>query len=286
MRRSLLTLPALLALGGCAQTHLLSHLTSGPSVSVNAGQSMLPEGPTDNAPKAPPSLKAMENIHAVSSGKASKMEALKMPAIRDEALKYGVDGGLAWSTMLINQVIRAESTRLSQVYDFNSLVTHGPHNSLILPPVISESTNLYQSSNFGRTIRVANRYYKIIHEASFVPNAPLWFSYLYRPWHNPQRPFNGVLPKNAAEQQAWREYVKIGWKMGVKQGETVFRLDLDRLNRDFDGMIRYRALYDAGKVSAPIVTNKYLGTTGSGRSMREGDRVMKIIQEPSLMIGR
>lgn len=282
--------PAAIVLGlaGCAQP-APHHQAKGPApdqvgIHVNDGASLFPEIAGAHEKAALPNLKEMEDMKGHSISKSAHKEMLKLPAIRDAALSYGVAGGAAWSTKVINEVLRVDAPALSKVYNFNRLVTTGPNGSKILPPVISESRNLYQSSDFGRTIRVANRYYKIIHQAQFVPNAPLWYSYLYRPWHAPNQPFEGLLPKNSAERAVWREYVKKGWKIGIKEGETIFRLDVDQLNRDFTGMIRYRALYEAGKVSAPVVKGKYLGTTGTGQNMREGDRVMKIISEPSLNV--
>ena len=255
-------------------------------IHINDGDSMFPVQTGDAARQAIPSLKAMSRMHRNGSGasKEAAKEMVELPVIRDTALRYGAEGGVAWATRIIDGELRANAARLSQIYDFSRLVTYQPGGVQILPPVISESQNLYQSSDFGRTIRVADTYYDIVRQARFVPSAPLWYGYLYRTWQAPHRPFEAGLPHNSEEEAVWKHYVKAGWRAGVKEGETIFRLDLDRLNRDFTGMIRYRKLYDEGKVSAPVVQAKTLGITGTGQNMREGDRVVKIIAEPSLSV--
>ncbi len=291
--------PALLAgaaclalLTGCAAQSgsLVQSATNLPPdkvpVGINQDQSMFPAN-TSSGSGHIVTLNQMKNLHSSGEHMSKKKRAEEMmflPAMKQAALSYGVAGGLAWSTHLINGVLRQDSGSLSKSYDFSRIVTHTPNGALILPPVISSSKDTYQEADFGRTIRVASRTYDIIREASFAPNAPLWFNYLYRPWTAPKRPPDAVLPRTDAEQQEWNQYVAEGWADGVQQGEDMFRLDLHRLNRDFVGMIRYRRLYDAGKVSAPVVQHMDLGVTGNGQTMRENDQVDKIVQEPSLAV--
>src|SRR3546814_7794007 len=55
-----------------------------------------------------------------------------------------------------------------------------------------------------------------------------------------------------------------GWKMGVKQARDIFQSDLNRLERDYTGMIRYKVLLEQGKVSAPVIAEGAMGVTGSG----------------------
>ena len=294
IRISRAALPAaviLLGLAGCAQPHApaTGQKPTPPDqvgIHINDGDSMFPVQTGSSSQAAVPSLSKMMHMHreGPASSKAAAKEMAELPMVRDTALRYGAEGGLAWSTRILDGVLRENAARLTQVYDFSRLVTYQPGGVQILPPVISESKNLYQSSNFGRTIRVADKFYDIIRQARFVPSAPLWYGYLYRSWHAPHRPFEAGLPHNSDEETVWKHYVKQGWRAGVKEGETIFRLDLDHLNRDFTGMIRYRRLYDEGKVSAPIVQAKTLGVTGTGQNMREGDRVIKIISEPRLSV--
>jgi defect-in-organelle-trafficking protein DotC len=287
-RRSALlcSVALLIGLTGCADNMPVVNPpdASGVSVNVNNNQSFFPDQTADDQGNAMVPLAQMEALHAETDETPAQQAQtlLFMPAMRDAALKYGVEGGLAFSTNLVNSVLRQDDEALSKTYDFTRIVTYEPGGAMILPPVISQSVDTYQESDFGQQIRVANNTYDIIREAQFAPNTPLWYSYLYRPWTAPDAPPQSALPKTDEERKAWVQYVDEGWQDGVAQGLMNFKLDLAQLNQDFVGMVRYRTLYDAGKVSAPVVQNEYLGTTGTGQTMREGDRVEKIIAEPQL----
>lgn len=254
--------------------------------SINNGQSFFPDNEGEvHAPL--PNLKHMQNLMAVDASESPKQraeETMFLPAMRDAALQYGVAGGLAWSTAIVNGQLRAHSAELAQVYDFTRIATYAPGGNLILPPVISQSNDTYQESDFGRQIRVASTTYDIVRQAQFAPSAPLWFSYLYRPWTPARKPENAVLPRNDNEEQQWNQYVQEGWQIGVQQGLDSFKLDLAKLNQDFDGMIRYRTLYNKGLVSAPVLVNDDLGTTGTGQTMRVDDRDVRIVSEPTLAV--
>ena len=59
------------------------------------------------------------------------------------------------------------------------------------------------------------------------------------------------MPRDDEEREYWAEYVEKGWKYGYEQADEVFREDLARLESDFQGMIRYRALLAQGMISPP-----------------------------------
>ncbi len=59
---------------------------------------------------------------------------------------------------------------------------------------------------------------------------------------------------------------------------------LERLERDFNGMVRYKSLLEQNKVSAPVVSDARLGTTGTGQDMRVNDRAIRITRDPSLKV--
>lgn len=275
-------------LTGCANK--LSPVTnadlSDNGFTINNGQTFFPD--QQGSQRAPlPNLDHMKNMMAIDANESPKQraeETMFLPAMRDAALQYGVAGGLAWSTAIINGQLKAHSSELAQVYDFTRIATYAPGGNLILPPVISQSNDTYQESDFGRQIRVASTTYDIMRQAQFAPSAPLWFSYLYRPWTSPSKPSNAVLPKTAGEEQQWNQYVEEGWQIGVQQGLDSFKLDLAKLNQDFNGMIRYRTLYNKGLVSAPVLVNNDLGTTGTGQTMRVNDRDVRIVAEPTLAV--
>ena len=234
-----------------------------------------------------PSLSEMSELRGTPKAKGETDEdRLHAPAMRSEALKYGAQGGLAWSTRQVNMMVMEKANELNRTYDFNALlIKQAGSQATLLPPVISESRGTYEQSDGGRTLRVADTYYEIISQARFAPTAPLWQTYLVRSFTPPEQPADDILPKNDAQRVLWRKYVSEGWEQGVKQGQEIFKINLAKLNRDFTGMVRYSQLLETHQVSAPVVANQNLGTTGSGQDMRVDDKQYKITRDPKLNVG-
>lgn len=289
LRRAALSSTAwllLVGLGACSNMMptVQPTTTADTSVNINDAQAFFPDMSDDGELGAPPTLAELEKVTKPpkQTAKQQAETLLFLPAMRDAAFKYGVEGGLAYSTNIINNVLSKHAGELSTTYDFARIATYEAGGAMILPPVISTSVDTFQEDDFGRSIRTANQTYDIIREAQFAQSAPLWTNYLYRPWHKADAPATSALPQNETEHAEFERFVAEGFQDGVEQGLMDFKLDVARLNRDFIGMVRYRELYDAGKISAPIVQNQYLGTTGTGQTMREDDRDQRILQEPEL----
>jgi defect in organelle trafficking protein DotC len=209
-------------------------------------------------------------------------DKLRAPAMRDAAMSYGARAGLAWTSRGINEQLRSRSAELTKTYDFNRVLIRTSSQATILPPVISEAKEAYETADAGKTLRVADTVYEIVEQARFVPNAPLWHSYLVRSYTAPEDPPDTLLPKSDGERDAWRRWVTEGWSMGIKQAQEIFDADLRRLERDFVGMVRYKALLEERKVSAPVVAEGNLGVTGNGTDMRVNDRALRITKDPLL----
>ena len=103
-----------------------------------------------------------------------------------------------------------------------------------------------------------------------------------RNYTTPSEPPSLILPTNDAEREHWQKHLKQGWDAGIKQAKEIFDVDLNRLDRDYQGMIRYLALLNEGKVSDTVVAKGMLGTTGDGQAMRVNDRTIRIMKDPEL----
>lgn len=267
----LATLP--LTLAGCQVPPTVAVPASGDaSVSINADR---PTGSLQMPFLRLPTLSEMQDQKPVGN-QESKEEKLRAPALRDAALTYGVRGGLAWASQQINQRLNQRAGELTQTYNFVPLLIRAPSGQTLLPPVITESDGTYESSDAGSTLRIADRFYDIQQEAQFAPTAPLWHSYLFRSYKAPSPPPDDDLPKTDEERDAWKVYVATGWEQGIKQAQDIFKADLNRLNRDYNGMVRYSALLQQGQVTAPIVAESNMGITGTGKTARYNDRLLKI----------
>lgn len=212
-------------------------------------------------------------------------DKLRGGAIKDAALSYGARAGLAWESRVINRMLQERSADLARTYDFQRAMIKGPDNVTILPPVISEARQAWETSEAGKTLRVADTVYEIVEQARFTAVPPLWQAYLVRDYKTPEPPPDSLLPKDSTEREQWRKWVSEGWAMGQKQAREIFQADLERLERDFNGMVRYKALLEQGKVSAPIVADARFGTTGTGQDMRVNDRAIRITRDPTLQVG-
>ena len=89
-------------------------------------------------------------------------------------------------------------------------------------------------------------------------------------------------PNSAEEENAWIEWEKAGWDIGKQQAHNIFESNLNRLNRDFQGMIRYKILVEEGRVNPAVIAQGVLGNTGDGQNMRVNDRAIRITRDPKL----
>jgi len=211
-------------------------------------------------------------------------DKLRLPAMQDAALAYGARAGLAWSTREINRTLEANSTELTKTYDFQRLMIQGPNGVMVVPPVISEARDTWESFDAGKTLRVADTVYEIIQQSTFTSVAPMWQTYLIGDFKEPDPVPQALAPKDESERERFQEWVKEGWRKGEQQAKEIFEANQNRLKRDFTGMVRYRQLLEEGKVAAPVLAEGNLGTTGTGQDMRVNDRALRITRDPTLVV--
>lgn len=266
---------AVWVLAGCAR-EVPSEPTAPPTpvLGAPAGQLVLDE----------PSLMTLREMQELSRPASSEetRDQLRMGALRDMALSFGARGGLAWGSREINRRLMERAPELSRTFDFGPLMIRDRRGVLLLPPVVSESRDTMEEMEQGRVLRVADAYYEIIAPARFAPTAPLWHSYLLRTYSAPELPPPELLPRTEAEREEWRRAVAEGWEAGLRQAEDIFRDDMRRLERDYQGMVRYAALLREGRISAPYVAAAAHGVTGTADAVRVNDRSFRITAEAAL----
>lgn len=245
-----------------------------------AGQMSIPTG---KAADLNDILAQTDKAPAQKAAKSNE-DKLRIPAMQEAASAYGAQAGLAYATRQINQGLEKKAGELTRTYNFTNLMIQGQNDSMLTPPVIVEATDAWEASDAGKTLRVSDKVYQIVEQSKFTPVAPLWQSYLIVNYNEPEQPPEQLLPQSDDEKASWKQWVTDGWKKGQEQAADIFQANLDRLNRDFIGMVRYRSLLEEGKVSTPIVGDLNMGTTGTGQDMRENDRLMRITQNPALQV--
>lgn len=260
-----------------------------PFASIRAANTWEPQQTTIEEELAePPSLRELQNIpDAPPMGKDAKEPPLNIrrDALKEAAISYGARGGLALRTWQIRKELATRARYMDRVYDFKALLIPAPSGFLIEPPVISESMNATLIESGGQEAAVSDRIYNIIANVRIV-NAPrTWRGYLERQWGPVDLPSEVLRPKNMEERKIWKEYVAKGWAEGFRQAEEIFEDDLNRLQADFRGMVRYRMLLAQKMVSPPYALQVDRGVTGGGAEMRVGDRAIEITGTPQLLPG-
>lgn len=196
---------------------------------------------------------------------------MRTDALRDTAIAVGAQGGLAWRAERIDCVLKCQTKMLDRIYNFRALLLRDN----ILPPVLGEGRDALNIANC-ETIRAADIMYRIITPPCFVSNPPNWRDYLWMHYEKPEDPHATLLPKNRCEAAIWNCYVRQGWQKGIAQADLIFDANLERLNRDYHGMVLYRKLLAQHMITAPFVAKADLGVTGTDREMRVNDRVLRI----------
>jgi defect-in-organelle-trafficking protein DotC len=225
---------------------------------------------------------AKENLRTASGDNTSTQAigALRAQALRETALSVGARGGLAERASQINATLLGYEPVLARVFKFSGLVL----DDNILPPVLVEGRNTLNLAG-GDAIRISDRTYKILAQARFITAAPTWREYLWMAYDIPDMPDKSLLPRNKPERIMWERDIDEGWEAGMRQAELIYTENINRIVRDFNGMILYRKLLAQNMVSPPFVAAMDMGITGGGNDMTVNDRVLRITTFPQLQAG-
>jgi len=201
----------------------------------------------------------------------------RIQALFDTAFNVGVKGGLAWQLSAISKSVTKHTREFDTIYDFGRLMVR----DLVVPPVITEARDLFHQDG-DKSLRLSGAYYQIESQAKFASNAPNWREYLMFP--STDTSSAGVLlamkPKNESEEQLWRAAVSDGWQQGVEQANLLLRNGLDRLNRDFTGMLRFHTFVAQGKITLPVIATERIPVTKQGNTMAIDEKLLRITQLP------
>lgn len=222
---------------------------------------------------------SINQLAALNKGKGGTQEVSEMrfAALRDVALSIGARGGLAARSKKVNRYLISQERTLDRIFNFTPLML----DDNVMPPVLIEARNTLEQSS-GDSLRFSDRIYNIYSQARFVTAAPIWQDYLIMQFETPLPPDRSLLPRNGTEQGIWQEYIYKGWQAGLHQADNIFNENIGRLQRDMNGMIRYRILLAQNMVSQPFVAKVDMGITGGGSEMAVNDRVLKITAHPAL----
>jgi len=208
---------------------------------------------------------------------SNEAEKARFQAIFDTALGLGVKAGMAWQLRNIDDAVKRRQREFDTVYDFSHLMIQ----DRVVPPVITEARDLY-SQDGDYALRLSGAYYKIEYQARFSSVAPNWREYLTFPKPDLDRValMATLLPRDFEEKRVWRLAVADGWKQGVEQVNLMLQYGLDRMNRDYTGMLRFHTFVMQGKLSMPAVASEAIDVTLNGQEMAVDETLLRITTLP------
>jgi len=231
---------------------------------------------TANAAFGESKINKREYLAAQQKSVANKsINEIRIRALRETALSVGARGGLAERAHEINAMLTHNQWVLARIFKFYGLVLE----QNVLPPVLLDASNpLVIAAN--DVIRVSDKNYKIVQQAKFISAPPTWRDYLWLSYTKPEVPNRSLLPRNKIERQLWRQDLEEGWQAGRQQADTIYSENLNRLVRDYSGMILYHSLLAQNVVTAPFVSSLNMGITGDKHDININDRILRITALP------
>lgn len=236
---------------------------------------VLPPAPGGLAAEPPPGLVAVIGAEPSRELSVSFAEEKRAAAMRAAAVSYGARAGLAHRGWEIGRLLERHAAQLSGIYRFRDLLLD-EGGFRVLPPVASETRRAFRLGRDGAEAATARRVVRIVSAERLVSAPPDWRDYLVREWKPAEPPVSVLFPRDRGERRRWRRWIREGWAKGVALADDVFAADLDRLSRDFEGIVLWRRLNLANMATAPSVTLDDAPVSGGGRVLRIDEAFAKL----------
>lgn len=208
---------------------------------------------------------------------ANAVDSERYSALRDAALSYSAQAAYERRSWEILRELEAQSSRLSQEFNFNDVVYKAPKETgYVVPPVVSRAKEAITITDGGRESVAADEYYRIEKPGRLVAVIPSWRDYLVIGVDKTPDPSDQFLPSGKEERKIWDRYMAEGWRQGRMQAEEALKENMNLLRRDYLGMVEYRRLVDAGLVKSLVVTSSEVRAKGTPEELFIGQRRVKI----------
>ena len=230
---------------------------------------------------APATLEEVLAARPSASKRVEFADERRRAAMRDAALSFGMQSGLVRRTHELRRLLEGFERQLDRIYRFDRLLI-ARDGFLVSPPVVVETNAAFRLAEHGKRAATARRVLRIAREAEVLGGAPGWREYFERSWEAPRAPSTVLFPRTPDEETLWRAWVSEGWSEGTRLAEDTFESDLDRLNRDFVGIVTWRILERQRIVTAPGVEVTSTAVVGGGAEMRVDARELEIREDARL----
>ena len=219
------------------------------------------------AAEPPPELVEVAAAGPSREFTASFAEEKRGSAVRAAALGYGARAGLARRGWEIARMLDRHAAQLSNIFRFRDLLLKEGGFS-VMPPVASETRSAFRLDRGGAKAATARRVLRIVAPERLVSAPPDWRDYLMRSWAPAEAPVSVLFPRTDGERRRWEEWIAKGWERGRALADDVFASDLDRLERDFSGIVLWRRLNIARMATAPVIEVGDAPVSGGPRVLR------------------
>lgn len=199
---------------------------------------------------------ALDKVLSVTSTQAlekPKVSDVRMAVLKDIGRSVGLRAGLQDEGKAIIKQLATRKEQLDTSFHFGALVL--PTGAF--PPVVEEARSVISVTDYS--MRVAGVIYRIYSPAKMLAVPPTWRDYLYMGLDTGNDPLIGeaqstAYPKDEHEAAYWKQVVQQAYAAGREQAQKTFKLNLSRLERDFNGMRKFYELHARGLVTAPVVS--------------------------------
>ena len=227
------------------------------------------------AGEVPPGLDAVRDAPPSRQLDIPFAGAKRRSAMRSAAIGYGARAGLARRGWEIARMLERHAAQLSGIFRFRDLLLEEGGFS-VMPPVAAETRSAFRLGRDGARAASARRVVRLLAAERLVSAPPDWRDYLMRRWAAAEPPVSVLFPRDARERERWGAWVADGWRRGVTLADDIFAADLDRLGRDFGGIVLWRRLHLARMATAPAVAVEGAAVSGGGRTMRIGESFARL----------
>lgn len=207
---------------------------------------------------------------------------LRKQMIAQDGRTVGFRAGLANRSVDLQHMLEIRAGVLDKLFQFQTLL--GPGG--VLPPVIVEARDV--TAYDVDQMRSSTKVYKILRGERLVSVPPTWRDYLYTGLVLKAADFDlpqeEARPKNTDEIKVWEKSVREGWAQGQQEAHAIFEANLNRLTRDFNGMLRYSILLQQGIISPTQIAESHRAVSGSTLEIKLDDRLRRITQRAELKI--
>lgn len=238
-----------------------------------AGSTTAPSAQVVQDDRKPVEFTNLLNMNSTADGAAlSEKEGIRQKAISEAAQAYSAQTAYCYRLHQIGLRLDQKKNALDSLFDFSALLLNG---SRVQPPVIQEVDGSFKLEN-DNLASTTTKTWRILEPAKIVAAAPNWRAYLNTECTKPLQPNPVLMPKSAQDEKSWKTGVKEGWPMGVSQADTSFEMNMNRLKRDYKGMLNFFVLAKNGVVSTPILATGDVGIRADGNMLSVGQRVFRL----------